>query len=167
MPTVDWSTLVHAYGAASDIPALLAAARRAPAPRNYREEPWFRLWSSLCHQGDVYTGSYAAVPELVAIAEHRIDEPRAALECLYLAAMTELERATPYGEKVPPRIPNELAAAYAEALRRAASLAGRIRTADIEPEWRPVLTASAATFRGAYAEARSILHPPEEEDESE
>lgn len=32
------------------------------------EEVWFRLWSSLCHQGDVFTASIAAVPHLVKVA---------------------------------------------------------------------------------------------------
>ena len=27
-----------------------------------------RLWSSLCHEGDVYTASYAAVPHIVQMA---------------------------------------------------------------------------------------------------
>ena len=165
MPTVNWSTLDHAYGAASDIPALLALARRAPAPQGYREEPWFSLWSSLCHQGDVFTGSYAALPELVAIAETRIEEPQVALQCLFLAAMIELERATPYSQKPPPPIPDELTAAYTEALHRAAVLTGRVRPEDLEAEWRPALTASAATFRGAYAEARAVVDPPEEDDD--
>jgi hypothetical protein len=165
MPTVNWSALTHAYGPAGDIPALLSSARRAPAPRDYRDEPWFTLWSSLCHQGDVYSGSYAALPELVTIAEERIEEPRAALECLYLAAMIELERAAPYSG-TPPRIPDDLQVIYATALRRAATLAGRVRPADLEPEWRAALTASAATFRGAYVEARAIVDPPEEDDET-
>jgi hypothetical protein len=29
------------------------------------DEPWFSLWSSLAHQGDVYSASFAAVPHVV------------------------------------------------------------------------------------------------------
>ncbi|MFX8207315.1 hypothetical protein ABTL06_19085, partial [Acinetobacter baumannii] len=39
-------------------------------------EPWYSLWSSLAHQGDVYPASFAAVPHVVralAIAPLRAD----------------------------------------------------------------------------------------------
>jgi hypothetical protein len=64
-----WSELVHAYGKASDVPELLLALASSTGPKTgYEEEPWYSLWSSLCHQGDVYTASYAAVPHIVKIA---------------------------------------------------------------------------------------------------
>src|SRR4051812_40379348 len=57
-----WGELTHAYGEASDIPALLRRLKTAPPPTDYRSEPWFTLWSALCHQNDVYIASYAAIP---------------------------------------------------------------------------------------------------------
>src|SRR5262249_28168485 len=64
-----WSELTHAYGAASDIPDRLRAVAKHPNPKKkYTDEPWFTLWSSLYHQGNIYTASYAAVPHLVRIA---------------------------------------------------------------------------------------------------
>jgi hypothetical protein len=64
-----WAVLRHAYGSANDIPALLQAAEADPSPReHYTEEPWFTLWSALCHQGDVYSASFAASPHLLRIA---------------------------------------------------------------------------------------------------
>lgn len=54
----DWSQLSHAYGTAEDIPGLLD--RLEPDPRS---PVWNDLWSSLCHQGTVYTASYAALTE--------------------------------------------------------------------------------------------------------
>src|SRR4029434_3911202 len=59
-----WSELRHAYGAASDIPDLLRQLDTLPAGDGTRE-PWFSLWSSLAHQGDVYSASFAAVPYVV------------------------------------------------------------------------------------------------------
>lgn len=59
-----WSELQHAYGAACDIPALLRQLDELPAAEGERE-PWFSLWSSLAHQGDVYSASFAAVPHVV------------------------------------------------------------------------------------------------------
>ena len=64
-----WGELQHAYGRAVNVPGLLRELRSATSPKNgYQEEPWYSLWSSLCHQGDVYTASYAAVPHIVEIA---------------------------------------------------------------------------------------------------
>ncbi|MFE0511553.1 hypothetical protein [Streptomyces sp. NPDC058964] len=55
----DWSQLHHAYGTAEDIPGLLDAV--SPAPK---DSGWADLWSRLCHQGTVYSASYAALPAL-------------------------------------------------------------------------------------------------------
>ncbi len=63
-----WAALQHAYGAADDIPELLA---NLSIPKDERseddpiEDTWEELWSSLCHQGDVYSASFAAVPHIV------------------------------------------------------------------------------------------------------
>ncbi len=59
-----WSELQHAYGPASDIPALLAQLGMVPSSTD-GSEPWFTLWSALAHEGDVYSASFAAVPHVV------------------------------------------------------------------------------------------------------
>src|SRR2546426_5104183 len=61
--------------------------RRPPRSTLFPYTTLFRssLWSALCHQGDVYTASYAALPELVKIASDL--EPGVAVECLHLAAL--------------------------------------------------------------------------------
>jgi hypothetical protein len=59
-----WGELRHAYGSASDIPALLRQLQ-SDSPSVGRIEPWFTLWSSLAHQGDVYPASFAAVPHII------------------------------------------------------------------------------------------------------
>jgi hypothetical protein len=61
-----WSELKHAYGFASDVPGLLSQLVAFPAEATYQDEPWFTLWSSLYHQGDIYPASFAAVPHIVA-----------------------------------------------------------------------------------------------------
>lgn len=60
---MDWSALKHAYGNAADVPALLA--RLSPDPD---AGVWEELWSRLCHQGTVYSASFAALPALADIA---------------------------------------------------------------------------------------------------
>jgi hypothetical protein len=60
----DWSALRHAYGSASDVPGLLA--QLAPDPKS---NVWHDLWSCLCHQGTVYSASFAALPILLETAK--------------------------------------------------------------------------------------------------
>lgn len=63
-----WSSLFHAYGTAQDIPGLVLALAQDTGPKSSCDsEPWFSIWSSLCHQGDVFDASYAAVPHIVEI----------------------------------------------------------------------------------------------------
>src|SRR5215469_1663012 len=98
-----WGTLEHAYGRASDVPGLLQKLSLSPEPKtDYRSEPWFALWSSLCYQGDVYTASYAAVPHIVRICL-AADGP---IDCSFflLPACIEIARANACG----PEIPSEL-----------------------------------------------------------
>jgi hypothetical protein len=61
-----WSELQHAYGPASDIPNLLRQLEALPSAEG-DSEPWFSLWSSLAHEGDVYPASFAAVPHVVRV----------------------------------------------------------------------------------------------------
>ncbi|PTX92143.1 hypothetical protein DB346_24675 [Verrucomicrobia bacterium LW23] len=72
-----WSDITHAYGMASDIPLLLKALEKNPGPPAAapagaphavrRSDTWFHLWSCLCHHGDIYPASFAAVPHIVQI----------------------------------------------------------------------------------------------------
>lgn len=59
----DWGLLRDAYGSAESIGSLLDQAE------SDGEEVWADLWSRLCHQGTVYTASYAALPRLTELAE--------------------------------------------------------------------------------------------------
>lgn len=104
-----WRELTQAYGTAEDIPALIAYLDLAGEEE--RGEIWFGLWSTLCHQGDAYSGSYAAVPHLVAYAA----PPRPPAECaraLHLVGAVEIARIGDRG----PSLPDDLADAYRDAL---------------------------------------------------
>lgn len=107
-----WATLRHAYGSAGDIPALLRELRTFPPDTEYQAQPYFALWSALCHQGDVYTASYAAVPHLVdALLASPSPRYNSALQ---LVTCIEIARANGRG----PEMPAALAADYSAALRR-------------------------------------------------
>ncbi|TXS50815.1 hypothetical protein [Streptomyces sp. t39] len=64
---VDWAALDHAYGPADDVPDMLRATLSADADE--REAACDDLFSSLCHQGDVYGATAAAVPFVARLAE--------------------------------------------------------------------------------------------------
>ncbi|GAA1864825.1 hypothetical protein [Actinomadura bangladeshensis] len=77
----DWSRLSHAYGTAEDVPGLLD---RVASGRN--DQGWSDLWSALCHQGSVYSASFAALPRLLAIASDQGTREDDAVMALALAA---------------------------------------------------------------------------------
>jgi len=79
LDTVDWSSLRHAYGEATDVPALLRALLSVDSKA--REEAVYELFGNIWHQGTVYSASAAAVPflyELLSAPEVQ-DKPAIAL----------------------------------------------------------------------------------------
>ncbi len=62
-----WGELRQAYGPADGIPEILRTLERGDSVSGGAEDVWDDIWSSLCHQGTVYTASYAAVPHIVRI----------------------------------------------------------------------------------------------------
>ena len=131
-----WHRLEHAYGAAGDIPPLLRALELSPGPiADSGAEPWFSLWSSLCHQGDVYTASYAAVPHIVRIA--RATATPVAFSFFLLPAAIEVARRAGRG----PDIPAECAESYRVTL---ADLGESVSVHRHEPWDQSMLLAAAA-----------------------
>ena len=116
LDSARWSELRHAYGSASDTPGLLRTLSEAPVGGDYRQEPWFTLWSSLCHQDSVYTASYASVPHIVDASKAR--EASCRLEYLHLAGYIECCRHMPDA----PELPMEFVSDYTAALAQGADL---------------------------------------------
>ena len=149
MTEINWSSLHHAYGPASDIPALLAQAGTAAPPSRYTDEPWFTLWSALYHQDDIFSASFAALPILVDIAAQR--GGAIAAETLFLAASIELRRNEPGS----PEVPAFLREDYDRALVTARSVSADLfRTA---PDPHGKLEVAAVVFAGDFDRAREIL----------
>jgi hypothetical protein len=94
-----WETLAHAYGPATDTPDLLRKLMSSVRPSTARDEPWHSLWSSLCHQGDVYTASYAALPRIVQIAVNASGPVD--MSFFLLPACIEIARHTGRGPEIP------------------------------------------------------------------
>jgi hypothetical protein len=112
-----WVTLQHAYGSAADIPARLREIAADPASSSPSEGPWFDLWSALCHQGDVYSASFAAVPHFVQTLADHID--CACFDFFLLPASIEVAR---HRRGVP--VPANLADDYRRSLAHFPTLAG-------------------------------------------
>lgn len=62
LDAIDWASLTHAYGEATDIPDLLRALLSADA--EVREGALYALFGNIWHQGTVYPATAAAVPFL-------------------------------------------------------------------------------------------------------
>jgi hypothetical protein len=109
-----WSELRHAYGNASDIPALLRQLDSLP-PSDGKLEPWFSLWSALAHQGDVFSASFAAVPHVV----HSLASAPLKADSTYFhfPVWVEICRA-----KKQITVPKDLRPAYIDALEQLPSL---------------------------------------------
>jgi hypothetical protein len=147
----EWTQLKHCYGPALDIPALLRAAEVAPRQQGFRDEPWCTLWSSLCHQDDVFPASYAALPHLIALATRRAPQDRD--EPLLLAAAIEVSRASGRGPALPPA----LQAAYNAALITGAHAASTSLDPSLPEQRLQVLLAAVAVFSGFPALGDAIL----------
>lgn len=144
-----WSQLEHAYGAASDTPALLRRLSSLPASCG-DAEPWFSIWSSLAHQGDVYSASFAAVPHVVAALA---TAPRKADHSFFqFPAWVEVCRRQKHV-----LIPADLEPAYSAALARLPML---VAEAAVEP-WAPGMLSCAlaaiAAAKGSPSVAAAVL----------
>jgi hypothetical protein len=148
-----WSELHHAYGAASDIPALLSQLNALPESSG-TAEPWFSLWSALAHQGDVFDASFAAVPHVVcALAANP-----AQADSVYFQfpAWVEICR-----KKQGIEVPCELAVSYFDALARLPALVAAASTREWDADFLQFALSAIAAAKGhpLVAEAVQELSP--------
>lgn len=135
-----WSQLRHAYGPASNIPDLLRQLAANPQPGN--EELWESLWSALCHQGDVYIASYAAVPHIVQIA---LDAKGSIhFSFFLLPACVEVARKRKRG----PALPQDLEWDFHAALRNLIECAARHAASDWDVSMLLSVLAAIAAAKG-------------------
>lgn len=137
-----WRTLDHAYGSAADLPALLKQLPDAPVRQQHDSEPWFSLWSAICHQYDVYTASYAAVPHVVSAAAQRRPEDRS--EYFLLSGTIESMR----HRRTSPEIPVELRNAYKSAIASAIPLVQESLAVEHDEDWFKAMLSALAAYRG-------------------
>jgi hypothetical protein len=77
---VDWAAFSHAYGAAEDVPAMIRALRSPDSET--RDQTLDDLFSTIWHQGTVYSASAPVVPFLIELAADTSTPDRA--DILYL-----------------------------------------------------------------------------------
>ena len=144
-----WRELEHAYGSAADIPALLAQLKSHPRPDG-QAEPWSSLWSSLAHQGDVYSASFAAVPHVI---EALALEPLEADPSFFqFPAWVEICRA-----KQGVALPIDLEGSYFESLGRLPELAAAAATKPWDAERLACVLSAIAAAKGHHAIAEAVL----------
>jgi hypothetical protein len=144
-----WRELKHAYGAAGDMPALLRQLEHVPSSGD-DAEPWFTLWSSLAHQGDVYSASFAAVPHVIralASAPTKADH-----SYFQFPAWVEICRLKKNVE-----IPEDLRSAYFESLAQLPSLVGQASGRPWDPGFLACALAAVAAAKGQPGVAEAAL----------
>lgn len=149
MESINWNELEHAYGNASDIPELLDNLKGYPSCESYDEEPFYTLWSSLCHQGDIYSASYAAALTIVSLIESAPE--KVSYNYFLLPVSIEIARLKGNG----PEIGAGIEANYFKAIRTMARLTGTINTTD--ETMISVLSAATAACHGNADLAETIL----------
>jgi hypothetical protein len=145
----EWSKLSHAYGNASDIPELLRKLQDLPSSENDKE-PWFSIWSSLAHQGDVYSASFAAVPHVVAYLA--MAPTKADFAFFQFPAWVEVCR-----QKRGVPIPEKLALAYHEAMAKLPSLVAAAAERDWDESLLSCALSAIAASKGFVSVAEAVL----------
>ena len=123
-----------------------------PPRRDYKDEPWFSLWSALCHQEDVYNASYAAVPHVVEIA--LITKGEIDVGFFLLPASIEVARLLGRGPALEP----SLEAPYLNALRQLHECAFVHATDEWGSDMAQSIAAALAASKGQIALAQAILN---------
>ena len=144
-----WSELHHAYGEASDIPALLEALQTVPYSQG-KAEPWFSLWSALAHQGDVYSASFAAVPHVVSVVASKPLQVDFAY--FQFPAWVEICRL-----KNEIEVPEDLKTAYFDALSQLPNLVAAASTREWNSDFMASSLAAISAAKGQPKIAESVL----------
>ncbi|MFD3798423.1 HEAT repeat domain-containing protein [Streptomyces californicus] len=92
---VDWESMGHAYGPASDVPGWLKGM--ASADPGVREEAFSAFYSAAHHQGDVYPCTAASLPFLFEMADSLVTPDRGSVIELLLSIGQECLDMDPEG----------------------------------------------------------------------
>jgi hypothetical protein len=144
-----WAELRHAYGPASDTPDLLRRLQSLPDDEG-DSEPWFSLWSSLAHQGDVYPASFAAVPHVVEVLSSA--PASAPFTYFHFPAWVEICR-----KNGGVAIPQDLEFSYFAALAKLPSLVAAAAVRHWDSDFTACALAAVAAAKGNAKVAEAVL----------
>ncbi len=147
----EWSNLQHAYGSASDIPPMLKQLETYPEGKDSSEEPFFSLWSSLCHQGDTNNAAYASVPHILAIA--KAEPKRINYQFILLPISIELARLQGRG----PEIPKNIELDYLKSINSIPVLITKLNSNQLSETMAITCSAAIALIGGHKILAEAIL----------
>lgn len=143
-----WLELEHAYGNASDIPNLISQLESIPSLENDKE-PWFSLWSSLAHQNDVFSASFATVPHVIRLLSKA--PLTADFSYFQFPAVVEICR-----QKNQIIIPDDLKADYFESLRLLPKLVAKAADRDWDISLLLSVLSSIAASKGFVDVAEAV-----------
>lgn len=148
-----WQELEHARGDGSDIPTLLRLLeeQRTDANAQMEQDLWHQLWDRLEHQLTVYEASYATVPHLIRIVSLSNRLPSS--EFFLLPAVIEVSRKLGLGDA----IPEDLAAAYHQAVRQIPLIVGQFTHLDWDADLSRSIIAALAVAKGQVLLADIII----------
>lgn len=144
-----WKELQHVYGAALDKPKLLRQLYSFPNS-NGESEPWFTLWSSLAHQGDVYSASFAAVPHVVDTLSE--GQEKACFDYFQFPAWVEVCR---HNNNV--SVPADLLPPYLESLRKLPEIVARASSLEWDEGFVRRALSAVAAAKGEHMLAETLL----------
>ena len=151
MTYTDYNKLHDAYGNAGKIPDLLNQAALYPIC-NWDEEPYFSLWSSLCHQGDIYSASIVAVPRLIEIASHAPAER--IQDAYHLATSIIIAHALDEDKKLAAYAQGE----FTSAVKKLQEIGIRLLGSTSDTSWKRVALAGISASAGEFRLANFILN---------
>lgn len=118
-----WSKLEHGYGSGdTQVPDLLKKLEKYPKWGS-DNDPFSDLFGCICHQGSVYSSSFAAVPHIARIVE--ANPKKVHSEYFALPLLIEIGRQK-FDEKIPASFKKE----YTEALEKLIQVGTQIHTDD-------------------------------------
>lgn len=144
-----WKKLEHAYGTASDTPELLRQLDSFPMSEG-ESEPWFTIWSSLAHQGEVYPASFAAVPHVINALSKSPE--KACLDYFQFPAWVEICRNNNNIE-----VPVELLSAYQKGLSKLPFLVAAASVKEWDEGFARCALAALAAAKGEPLLAEAVL----------
>jgi hypothetical protein len=176
-----WSQLKHAYGCATEdtsaptgwsadggfynyqaIPNVIQCLRGIEANPSRTQsadcEPWATLYSSLCHQGTIYSASFAAVPHIIGIGIQSAEKQEIDVGFFLLPTLIEQSRL----EYDQPEVDEDILKDYLDSIPYLHDLAHAVRHHSWPTDYAAIVTSALAVSKGQWHLSKCLLECSEE-----